>query len=68
VRFVDHFFIKGTKALLVIVDKLCIKWTLLRCNNSRCAVPRQAIGGLLPTMVPQLSQLPKIVGSGARQI
>ncbi len=51
-------------SFLIIVDKLCIKYLLLRCNDSRSRMPRLSRFGFLPTMTPQLSQLPKIVGSG----
>jgi hypothetical protein len=51
-----------------IVNKLCIEFLLLRCNNSFRLFDGLRFFGFLPTMNFQLSQLPMIVGSGRVKI
>ena len=41
-----------------VVDKLCISCLLLRCNDVAWAFLGLYVGGFLPTMKIQLSQLP----------
>jgi len=51
-----------------IVNKLCIEFLLLRCNNAWRLFDGLCFLGFLPTMNFQLSQLPMIVGSGRVKI
>lgn len=48
----------------LIVNKLCIEFLLLACNFAGVFILGLYAGRFLPTMKLQLSQLPKIVGSG----